>query len=48
MRSLAQLIGKPHSYIQRVEDGERRLDVIEYVWYCNALNIDPRVDQASS
>ncbi|MCO8048190.1 MULTISPECIES: helix-turn-helix domain-containing protein [Acinetobacter] len=43
MRSLAQLMGKPHSYIQRVEDGERRLDVIEYVWYCNALNIDPRV-----
>ena len=25
MRSLAQLMGKPHSYIQRVEDGELKI-----------------------
>ena len=27
----------------KVEQGERRLDVVEYIWYCIALNIDPRV-----
>lgn len=43
MRELGKLLGKPHSYIQRVEDGERRLDVVEFVWYCRALDIDPHV-----
>lgn len=32
---------KSHSYIQKIEQGERRLDVVEYVWYCLALGIDP-------
>ena len=29
MRALAERMGKPHSYIQKVEQGERRLDVVE-------------------
>ena len=41
MRELASRMAKPHSYVQKVEQGERRLDVVEYVWYCTALNIDP-------
>jgi transcriptional regulator with XRE-family HTH domain len=32
MRELASRMAKPHSYVQKVEQGERRLD---------ALNIDP-------
>jgi hypothetical protein len=32
---------KPHSYVQKVEQGERRLDVVEYVWYCRILGIIP-------
>jgi len=43
MRELGKLLGKPHSYIQRVEDGERRLDVVEFVWYCRALDVDPHI-----
>lgn len=43
MRGLAELLDKPHSYVQRVEQGERRLDVVEYVWYCQALGCDPMV-----
>lgn len=31
MRTLAERMEKPHSYIQKVEQGERRLDVVEYV-----------------
>ena len=36
-------MARPHSFIYKVEQGERRLDVVEYIWYCIALNIDPRV-----
>lgn len=42
MRALAERMGKPHSYIQKIEQGERRLDVVEYVWYCNTLGINPQ------
>lgn len=42
MRSLAQRMARPHSFVQRVEEGDRRLDVVEYVWYCAALGIDPQ------
>ena len=40
MRALAQRMDKPHSYIQKIEQGERRLDVVEYVWYCNTLGVN--------
>ncbi|NIE96799.1 helix-turn-helix transcriptional regulator [Acinetobacter sp. C26M] len=42
MRELAIRMDKPHSYVQKVEQGERRLDVVEYIWYCDALRIDPQ------
>ena len=41
MRTLSQLIGTPHSFVGKVENQERRLDIVEYVRYCNALDIDP-------
>ncbi|WP_419571315.1 helix-turn-helix domain-containing protein [Rheinheimera sp.] len=41
MRSLSEILGTPHSFIGKVENQERRLDVIEYVRYCHALEIDP-------
>ena len=41
MRSLAQVIGTPHSFIGKIEHQERRLDVIEFVRYCRALEVDP-------
>lgn len=43
MRDLSERIGKPHSFIQKVEQGERRLDVVEFIWYCKSLGIDPFV-----
>ncbi|WP_111858897.1 helix-turn-helix domain-containing protein [Acinetobacter sp. CFCC 10889] len=43
MRALAERMDKPHSYIQKVEQGERRLDVVEYVWYCRSLKIEPQI-----
>ena len=41
MRTLSQLIGTPHSFVGKVENQERRLDIVEYVRYCNALDVDP-------
>lgn len=41
MRDLSLRLSKPHSYVQKVEQGERRLDVVEFVWYCQALGINP-------
>lgn len=41
MRQLAERLGRPHSFVQRVEEGDRRLDVVEFVWYCQALGIEP-------
>ena len=43
MRSLAERMDKPHSYIQKVEQGERRLYIVEYVWCCNTLGINPQI-----
>jgi transcriptional regulator with XRE-family HTH domain len=40
MRALGETLGQPHSFVQKVESGERRLDVVEFVWYCRALGID--------
>ncbi len=41
MRDFAKKLHKPHSFVGKVELGERRLDIIEFVKYCNALGIDP-------
>lgn len=41
MRSLAQVLGTPHSFIGKIENQERRLDVVEFMRYCDALDVDP-------
>ena len=41
MRDFAKRLDEPHSFVGKVEHGERRLDTVEYVKYCNALGIDP-------
>lgn len=41
MRELASRLDEPHSFVQKVEIMERRLDVFEYTLYCEALGVDP-------
>lgn len=39
-RDLAARLGVPHSWIAKVESGERRIDVIEFCWLVNACEGD--------
>jgi len=41
MRDLAKKLEVPHSFVGKVEQCERRIDVIEYIAYCRALNLSP-------
>lgn len=41
MRDLSERLEVPHSFVGKVEQGERRLDVVEYIQYCEALNVSP-------
>ena len=41
MRETGERLGVIHSWVGKVELGERRLDLIEYVRYCKVLEIDP-------
>lgn len=38
---LADRVGKPQSFVSKVERGERRLDVIEFCQLAEALGRDP-------
>jgi|TARA_R110000803_G_scaffold110737_4_gene179215 transcriptional regulator with XRE-family HTH domain len=41
MRDLAKKLNMPHSFIGKVEQCERKLDVIEFINYCQALSLSP-------
>jgi transcriptional regulator with XRE-family HTH domain len=38
---LAQIFEMPQSFISKIESGERRIDIIEFIEICEALNISP-------
>lgn len=40
MREVAKKIDSPHSLICKIETGHRRLDVVEFVWYCKMMGFD--------
>lgn len=40
-RQLAKKLNRPHSYVAKIEIGERRLDVVEFIALCEGLDIDP-------
>ena len=38
---LSSALGQPQSFVQKVETGERKLDLRQFVLYVRALNHDP-------
>lgn len=40
-RELAKRMGVIYSFIGKVEIGDRRLDIIEFIQYCAAIELDP-------
>jgi len=38
-RGLARLLGVPHSWVAKVESGERRIDLVEFAWFCDACGV---------
>jgi transcriptional regulator with XRE-family HTH domain len=40
-RELASRLKVPHSWVAKVESGERRIDVVEFCWLVSACGSDP-------
>jgi transcriptional regulator with XRE-family HTH domain len=40
-RELARRLDRAHSYVSRIEKGDRRLDLPEFIQWCEALGADP-------
>jgi len=40
-RQLAARLKVPHSWVAKVESGERRIDVVECGWFLAACGVDP-------
>ena len=43
-RQLAKLLDVPHSWVGKVESGERRIDLVEFAWFCNACGVSPAAE----
>jgi transcriptional regulator with XRE-family HTH domain len=41
MRALAERLSVPHTWVGKMEQAERRMDIAEYVRLCEALQINP-------
>lgn len=39
---LAEALGRPQSFIAKIESGERRLDVVEFVHLARLVGLDPK------
>ena len=41
LRTIASRLGVSHSWVAKTENGERRLEIVDFVNLCFALGIDP-------
>jgi transcriptional regulator with XRE-family HTH domain len=40
-RELASALGREQNFVGRIETGQRRVDLIEFLWICRACKTDP-------
>jgi hypothetical protein len=40
-RCMAERLRKPHTYVYKVEVGDRRIDPLEFIYWCKACGVDP-------
>lgn len=45
-RQVAAALRLPHSWVAKVETGERRIDLVEFGWFCAACGTSP-ADEAT-
>lgn len=38
---VAEMLGKPQSYVAKVESGERRIDLVDFLNLCRAVKLSP-------
>lgn len=43
-RELAIRLNVSHSWVAKVETGERRIDLVEVVWFLMACDLDPHLE----
>ncbi len=43
-RQLAAAVGREQNYIARIETGQRRVDLIEFVIICRGCGLDPETE----
>lgn len=41
-RDLAERLGKPRSFVSKIESRERRLDIVEFLALADGLGLEPR------
>jgi transcriptional regulator with XRE-family HTH domain len=41
--SLAASLGNTQTFVSKIERGERRIDVIEFIEICDALGVEPTI-----
>lgn len=41
VRQLALIIDEPFQFVSKIETAQRKLNIHEYVQYCEALSLDP-------
>lgn len=46
-RELADRVGRERSFVARIEQGERRIDLVEFVWVCEACGANPEREVSS-
>lgn len=43
IRTLAEKLNVPHSVVGKIEDGSRKIELFEFISYCQAVGVDPLV-----